>query len=453
MRARLLSAVASTIDGRLAGNDVEVTSVVVDSRKASAGALFFALPGERTDGHAFIRDAFARGAAAAVVRDPAGASGSAVVVDDVGEALLRLAADERAAQAAKLVGITGSTGKTSTKDLAAAVLAMRFGVEAAAGSYNNEIGLPLTILGATGDVEVIVAEMGSRGIGHIARLADVARPDVGVVTTIGVAHMGMFGSREAIAEAKAELIRALPDDGVAVLPQEDPAARGFAHLTGARVVTFGRSPDAAVRGEDVILDERGRGTFTLVVGDLRERVELAVPGDHMVTNALAAAATGVALGVSAAECAAALKGARISPSRMETFTTADGVEVVNDAYNANPESMAAGLKAARWMARGRRMIVVLGHMAELGPISFEEHERIGELLARIGVEHLVTVGEEAEDIARAAVREGVEPENVTTCPTAEEALGAVRARARPGDLVFLKASRIAGLERIAEAMR
>ena len=453
MRPRRLSEVAAAVQGHRFGEDVEVSSAAADSRSVLPGALFFAIRGERGDGHDFVADAFARGSAAAVVRDPSVSRGPAVVVEDTGEALLALAGYERAASDARLVGITGSTGKTSTKDLAALVLGARFHVSASPSSYNNEIGLPLTILGAPPDAEVIVAEMGGRRIGHIARLAAVARPDVGVVTNVGVAHLELFGSREKIAQAKAELVRALPREGLAILPADDRVASGFAALTRARTVTFGTAPGADVRAEELVLGDDGCASFMLAAGGGRERVELAVPGEHMVANALAAAASGLVLGISPAECAAALKGARISAWRMETFVNADGVRVVNDAYNANPDSMAAALRAARWIARSGRFAAVLGRMAELGTATIEEHERVGQLAARLRVDRVVTVGEEARGIAIAAVREGVEPENVASYSDPAEALSDVRAWAGPGDVVLFKASRVVGLERLAEAMR
>jgi UDP-N-acetylmuramoyl-tripeptide--D-alanyl-D-alanine ligase len=203
----------------------------------------------------------------------------------------------------------------------------------------------------------------------------------------------------------------------------------------------------------VTLGDDGRASFTLEAGGERERVELGVAGEHMVPNALGAAACGLELGLSVPECAAALKGARVSPWRMETSTTDDAVVLLNDAYNANPESMAAGLKTARWIARRSRLAAVLGHMAELGPIAVEEHERLGELIVRVGVERLITVGEPARAIARAAIREGQLEEDVASYDDPEEAAADVRAWARPGDVVLVKGSRVAGLERVAEALR
>jgi UDP-N-acetylmuramoyl-tripeptide--D-alanyl-D-alanine ligase len=274
-----------------------------------------------------------------------------------------------------------------------------------------------------------------------------------VVTNIGVAHMEIFGSWQAIVEASAEPVEALADVGTAILNADDVVVRDLAGRTRARVITFGLKTDADVRAEDVMLDDEGRAGFDLLVGDQRERAELVVPGAHMVSNALAAAACGIALGLSAAECAAGLKGVGVSPWRMESFTTEDGVRVVNDAYNANPESMAAGLRTARWMARGGRLAAVLGHMAELGPISSDEHDRLGELVVRLGVDRLVTVGPVARTVAGAALREGAVPESVVSVDTPVEAAADVRAWARAGDVVLVKGSRVAGLERVAEALR
>jgi len=453
MRPRPLSMLAAALGGELRGPDAVASSVVVDSRLATPGSLFFALRGAHADGHDFVDDALDRGAVGAVVAH-AVTAGSLVVVPDPGAALLELAGIERSEMdSTTVLGVTGANGKTSTKDFAASILETRFRTHASPASFNNEIGLPLTILGAPADTEVLVAEMGARHPGDVALLCGVARPHAVVVTNVGVAHMEVFGSWEAIVEASAEPVDALADSGVAILSADDPVVRAYGARTRAKVLTFGLDGTADVRAQDLRLDESGRASFELVAGVERARVELEVPGEHMVQNALAASACGIALGVSVEECATALKAARVSRWRMETFTTSDGVVVVNDAYNANPDSMAAGLRAARWMARTGRLAAVLGHMAELGPIALEEHERLGELVVRIGVDRLVTVGEQAAVIARAAVREGALPEDVAAYDSADDAARDVRSWARPGDVVLVKGSRIAGLERVAEALR
>lgn len=453
MKSRRLSDVAAAVGGRMAGEDVSVSSASTDSRQAQPGTLFFALSGEHQDGHRFVGDALRRGAAAAVVARDEGFPGPVVVVPDTGSALLALAGAERAAFTGRVAAVTGSVGKTSTKDFCGAVLSMRFRVHASPASFNNQVGLPLTVLSAGPDTEVLVCELGASAVGEIRDMCRVARPEVGIVTNVGLAHMAFFGSRENVIRAKAELIEELPPDGVAVLNADDPVVRGYAARTPSRTFLFGTARDADVRAEGIRLSDAGHASFVLAFGGERETVELAVPGEHMVSNALAASACGVALGLSLAECAAALKDAQVSAWRMETFTTPDGIRVLNDAYNANPASMAAALRTARWMSRGGRCVAVLGHMAELGPISREEHERVGELVARLGIERLVVVGREALPISRGAVREGVRPEDVVTVDAPAQALAEVRATARPGDLVLVKGSRVAGLEELAEALR
>jgi UDP-N-acetylmuramoyl-tripeptide--D-alanyl-D-alanine ligase len=448
---RPLSEVAAAVGGVLRGGDGPVSSVVTDSRLAEPGALFVALHGEHEDGHRFVPEAFEHGATAALVDRPT--EGTVVEVADTGRALLDLASDERdRTPHTRVLAITGANGKTSTKDLSAAVIGTASRTHASPASFNNEVGLPMTLLGAPPATEVVIAEMGARRAGDVTLLCEVARPDAVVVTNVGVAHLGIFGSWEEIVRASREPVEWLGPGGVAILNADDPVARGFAEGARADVVTFGIEAPADVRAEELELGADARAAFTLVAGSEREPVELQVPGEHMVPNALAAVAGGRWLGMSLAECAAALKGARIAPWRMETFRTETGVLVVNDAYNANPESMAAGLKTARWMARDGRLVAVLGHMAELGPISFEEHEKVGELAVRIGVDRLITVGDEARSIARAAVREGLVPESVASYDGTSEAADDVLAWVRAGDVVLVKGSRVAGLESVADAL-
>jgi UDP-N-acetylmuramoyl-tripeptide--D-alanyl-D-alanine ligase len=454
VRIRRLSEIADDLGGNVEGTDVVVSSVEVDSRRVRQGDLFVALEGERGDGHGHVADAFAAGALAAVVRvgSPA-APGPTIRVTDTNGVLLRLAAVERDALKAVVVGITGANGKTSTKDLAAAILGTRLRTHASPASFNNEVGVPLTILGAPEGTEALVLEMGARRVGDVELLSRLARPAVVVVTNVGVAHMEIFGSWDAIVRSAAEPVAALDPDGVAALNADDPVVRGLRRRTQARTVLFGTSGDADVRAQDVRLDDRGQASFALAVGGQSEPVTLGMPGEHMVSNALAATAAATAVGLTAAECSAGLKGATVSAWRMETVTSDDGLVIVNDAYNANPESMAAGLKTARWMARGSRLVAVLGPMAELGPVALEEHERLGDLAARLHVDRLIVVGEDARPIAMAAIRQGSGPGDVVVVDTPEEAADAVRAWALAGDVVFVKGSRVAGLERVAEALR
>jgi UDP-N-acetylmuramoyl-tripeptide--D-alanyl-D-alanine ligase len=464
VRPRSLADVARAAGGRVrspggatgVANGVMARGVSIDSRRVSPGDLFVALAGRHADGHAFVPGALEAGAAAALVArdritDP---PGPLVEVEDPARALLALAADERARIGATVVGITGSTGKTCTKDFAAAVLRARFRVVASPASFNNEVGLPFTILRADERTEALVCEMGARGRGQIRMLCEVARPGIGIVTNVGVAHMELFGSREAIREAKAELPEALGADGVAVLNGDDPVVRGYAARTAARIVTFGTGPASLVRAERIQVDrDTGCSSFELVTPESSTTVRLGVPGEHMVWNALGAAAVGWVAGVSIEAAGNALEKARVSAGRMEAFVAPGGIRVVNDAYNANPTSMSAALRTARWMAGGMRCIAVLGRMAELGPLALEEHERLGELAVRLRIDELVIVGPEAGAIARSAEREGMEPGRIHECSDVNEAAELVRNLARPGDLVLLKASRVARLDRVADDLR
>ncbi len=457
MRPRSLVAIARVVGGELrvpAGADAsaQVGGVSIDSRAVAPGELFVALAGDRVDGHDFVLDAMGAGAKAALVATDRAVPETVplIRVPDPARALLDLAADERARSSADVVAITGSTGKTCTKDFAAAVLATRLRVVRSPASFNNEIGLPLTVLSAPAGTEALVLEMGARGRGHVKLLCDVARPGIGVVTNVGVAHMELFGTAEAIRDAKAELPESLPATGTAVLNADDPTVRAYAQRTVAHVLLFGASDPATVRAERIEADPRsGRASFVLRTPLGSSPVTLPVAGEHMVPNALAAAAVGHAFGLGPEEIGAGLGSAEMSVGRMEVFETADGVRVIDDAYNANPASMAAALKAARAMASAGRCIAVLGWMAELGPIADDEHARVGELLVRLGIDVLVTVGAQAEPIAAAAEREGVEPDRIVRSSGVEDAVAALTAIVRPGDLVLVKASRAAGLERIA----
>jgi UDP-N-acetylmuramoyl-tripeptide--D-alanyl-D-alanine ligase len=310
----------------------------------------------------------------------------------------------------------------------------------------------MTLLGAPPDTEVIVAELGARHVGDVRRLCTVAAPQMAVVTNVGVAHLEVFGSWEAIVEASAEPVDALPAEGVAILSADDPVVAGYATRTQARVVTFGRAADADVRAEGVTLDRDGTASFVLRHDDERAHVRLRVAGEHMVANALAATAVGLELDVPLADAAAALADARITRWRMQTSGTEAGVRVLNDAYNANPESVAAALKTGRRMAGNGHLIAVLGQMAELGPITTAEHERVGELAARLPVDRLLAIGPDAKAIVVAAVREGVEPDAAVAYDDVDAALADVVAHASPGDVVLVKGSRVAGLEMLGERL-
>ncbi|MER6996280.1 UDP-N-acetylmuramoyl-tripeptide--D-alanyl-D-alanine ligase [Streptomyces sp. NPDC000410] len=440
---------------------VRVTGPVVrDSREVESGSLFAAFVGERVDGHDYAAAVVASGAAAVLASRPVGVP--AIVVDDVQRALGALARAVVERLGATLVALTGSAGKTSTKDLIAQVLRHKAPTVWTPGSLNNEIGLPLTALSATEETRFLVLEMGARGIGHISYLAGLTPPRIGLVLNVGTAHIGEFGGREQIAQAKGELVECLPPadaGGVAVLNADDPLVRAMASRTKARVVLFGEAGEADVRAENVRLTPSGQPAFLLRTPSGCSDVTLRLYGEHHVSNALAAAAVAHELGMSVDEIATALSEAgTLSRWRMEVTERPDGVTVVNDAYNANPESMRAALRAlvamgAASRADGGRTWAVLGPMAELGGESLAEHDAVGRLAVRLNVSKLVAVGgREASWLQLGAYNEGSWGEESVHVSDARAAVDLLRRELRPGDVVLVKASRSAGLERIAQAL-
>jgi UDP-N-acetylmuramoyl-tripeptide--D-alanyl-D-alanine ligase len=451
-----LAEVAAAVGGVLADAtdpDAVVTGpVTVDSRRVVPGGLFVAVAGEHHDGHDFAASAVASGAVAVLAARPVGVP--AVVVDDVVAGLGRLAgAVRRRLPGLHVVGITGSSGKTSTKDLLAQLLERLGPTVAPPGNYNNEIGLPLTVLAADPTTRFLVLEMGARGLGHIRELTDIAVPDVGVVLNVGTAHVGEFGSQAAIAEAKGELVEALPERGLAVLNADDPLVRQMAGRTAARVVRYGESDAADVRAVDVALDERGRPRFELVSAAGRAVVAMRLVGEHQVSNALAAAAVALDAGAPLDAVAEALTEAEPrSRWRMEVVERPDGVTVVNDAYNANPESVRAALKALVALAGDRRSWAVLGEMGELGAEHIAAHDTIGRLAVRLNVDKLLVVGAGAKAMHLGAGMEGSWDDESVFVTDVDAAVALLREQLRPGDVVLVKASRAAGLERVAAAL-
>lgn len=491
MIAMTLAEIAEIVGGTL--HDVEDPTVVVtdsvefDSRQIRPGGLFVALPGARVDGHDHAAGAVAAGAVAVLAARPVGVP--AIVVptpdkdtpdrDETPSRAMALAADTDGSGAAVLaalaalaratvdrltetgeltvVGVTGSSGKTSTKDLLAAVLEPLGPVVAPPGSFNNEIGHPWTVLRADESTGFLVLELSARGPGHIAALAGIAPPKIGAVLNVGSAHLGEFGSREAIASTKGELVEALPSDGVAVLNVDDPQVAAMAARTTARVVWFGQSVEAQVRAVDVRIDEQAIAHFTLATGNGSVAVSLAVHGEHQVGNALAAAAVALECGADLATVARALGGARaVSARRMDVRTRADGVTVINDSYNANPDSVRAGLKALVTMSRAgerrRNTWAVLGEMGELGPDSVLEHDRIGRLAVRLDVGRLLVVGtgRPSHAMHQGAVLEGSFGGESVRVPDIDAAIALLDAELAPGDLVLVKASKSVGLWTVAD---
>ena len=446
--------VAALCGGRLDSADpatVVSGPVIVDSRLAGPGAIFVALQGENADGHRFIGDAIRRGAVLALAGRPV--DEPAVVVDDVEKALGYLAGGLlRRTPGVRVCGVTGSSGKTSTKDLIASVLRTHGPTVAARGSYNNEIGLPLTVLEVDAATRHLVLEYSARGVGHIAYLTAIARPDVAVVLNVGSAHLGEFGSRAAIATAKGELVEALPADGVAILNTDDPLVAAMAARTAAQVVGFGEGDAASFRIADLVLDDQARARFRLLTPVGEAKVALAVHGRHQAGNAAAAAAVGIACGMSLAEVIEALDAATAqSAHRMALATRPDGLLVVDDAYNANPESVRAALEALVGLSgsRGGRSWAVLGEMRELGADSDTLHEAVGRVIGELGVDHLVVVGEGAAPFSTGARSVSGWSGAVTQVATVGDAATVV-ASAGEKDVVLVKASNALRLWRVAE---
>lgn len=440
-----------------------VNGLAIDSREVQPGAVFVAFAGEHTDGHAFIGAALTEGARAVVVtrddeavRDAFEAAGRAeavlVRVDDALEAVEALGRYHRDRLMCPVIGVTGSTGKTTTKDFLRSVLATRMRVVATAENRNNELGVPLTVMEAGADTEVLVVEMAMRGHGQIEHLCSIARPTDGMVTNVGVSHVEILGTEEAIASAKGELVRAIPATGRVFLNGDDAWTDTLEGYAVGTVTRYGVSAAADVRAEDVLIGEDGTPAFTLVAADTRAEVHLPVPGRHNVYNALAAAAVGLYLGLTPDEVVRGLESATFSKWRMETFQSATGITIINDAYNANPASMRAALSALGDVPTRGRRIAVLGDMAELGSLAELAHFQIGEQVPISAVDVLVTVGERGRRIAEGALAAGMPEDSVRPCVSADEASEVLDDLTAPGDTVLVKASRVMGLERVVEGM-
>ncbi|MGO4585927.1 UDP-N-acetylmuramoyl-tripeptide--D-alanyl-D-alanine ligase [Arthrobacter sp. 2RAF6] len=469
MIALTAAEIADITNGRLAADPgIVPASVVTDSREAAAGSLYVAKPGENADGHAYVGAAFERGAVLALterdVSDDDGRPYPAVVVDDVVIAMGALAAESvrriRAARAAQgepftVIGITGSAGKTTTKDLLAGILSRAGATVAPQGSYNGEVGVPLTVFGADAGTRYLVIEMGATGVGHIKYLAEMVQPDIGVVLCVGTAHAGEFGGVENIAKAKGELVEALGQDGTAVINLDD--ARVAAMVSRTRATVLGTSATgvsgSAVEARNADIDEDGHPEFELVLpdGGVPHPVHSKLIGAHHITNLLAAAAAAFAAGLPAAGIADSLsEQSAASRWRMERTERADGVTVINDAYNANPESMRAALRTLADLGQGRRTWAVLGAMLELGEDSIREHTAVGTQVVRLNISRLVVVGREARALYISAIQEGSWGDECIFTETADEAYELLQAELRPGDLVLFKSSNGVGLRHLGD---
>lgn len=445
------------------GRSKVANDVCIDSRCVSAGCVFVALAGERADGHDFAAAALEAGARVLLVTRPADEIGeliqaasareAAVVrVADALRAIQDLARYHRSRLHCPVVGISGSTGKTTTKDFVTAALSRGKRVVSTQGNRNNELGVPLTVLAADASTDVLVVEMGMRGIGQIENLCQIARPTLGLLTNVGASHIEVLGSQEAIVQAKGELVRCLQANGAAFLNGDDEYSAQIAATAAVPVTLYGLSAGCAVRAEDIELDAESRASFTLVAQGHFTHVVLGVPGRHNVYNALAAAAVALHLGVSSEQVAEGLAAADLTAMRMEVFSSASGVTVVNDAYNANPSSMRAAIETLAAIQTDGKRVAVLGDMAELGSLTELAHFRLGEQVRRIGISELVTVGLRARRIAEGALADGMAAQAVSSFETADEAAKAVLDVVRAGDVVLVKASRVMGLESIVNEL-
>ena len=451
--------IATIVGGRAdSGAETIVSgSVHTDSRLVEPGSLFFALRGEETDGHLFASAAVENGAVAVIAEHELQLDVPVIVVTDGVVALADLAREVvkrvRAAGTLSVVAVTGSNGKTTTKNLMRAIFERQGPTVAPQGSFNNHVGAPISMLGITFDTRYLLVEMGASGSREIARLVSIARPDIGIVLKVGMAHAGEFGGIDAVQRAKSEMVTDLDPAAVAILNADDGRVVQMAELTPASVRWFGLSESADVRAEDI--ESTATGTaFTLVVGDVRYPVLLRILGEHHVSNALAALTAARELGVDLNEAITAIEAVpRAERWRMELLTPASGAIVINDAYNASPDSMAAALKTlAQIRGPQDRTVAVLGEMAELGEYSDEEHDRIGRLVVRLNIQKLVVVGHGARHIHNAAGLEGSWDGETVLVDTREEAYDLLRDELGEGDIVLVKSSKSAGLRFLGDRL-
>lgn len=449
--------VAATKGTLLTGkSDQRVESFSTDTRTLRSGDLFVALNGKTFDGHAFLPQAVAKGATGCVVSSPPGIDlrpGFAVIqVEETLSALGQIANCWRRRYPVRVVVITGSNGKTTTKEMTGSVLRQGYRVLISTGNLNNLVGVPLTLFRLRPEHQAAILELGMNTRGEIHRLAEITAPDVGVITNVGEAHLEFLGSVEEVAEAKGELLPFLSGDRIAVLNLDDAYCRRLVPEVRGALLTFGLHPRADVRAEGIRVQRAGGTLFTVCAGKKRQPVRLNVPGRLNVPNALAAAAVGIALGLDLDAIATGLEQAPAVPMRMEKSVHSAGAVIINDAYNANPTSMAAALETFFHMAKGKETIVVLGDMLELGSVSEAAHRKVGARVARGRPTLLITVGDKARAIGEEAARKGLQAKKIRGCGDHTEAQAVLRAHLRKDRWVLLKASRGMGLEGILEGL-
>lgn len=436
----------------------QVYGVSTDSRTVHAGELFVALQGEHFDGHRFAATALQHGAAAVLISDtqyvapPSVTTAAGILVADTQRALQDLARAHRQQFPGTVVAITGSNGKTTVKEMTAAVVQQRYATYKAHGNLNNHIGVPLALLQLEATHQVAVLELGMNHLGEIRCLCDIALPHIGVITNIGLAHVGYVGSIERIQQAKGELIEALDATSVAIVNADDPRALALGHQAAGRLLTFGQGPQADVRGW--VQEDRGLEGLvcTLELDETAYEVALPLPGAHQVMNALAAAAVGVAMQVPAAAIVAGLQSCHGLYGRLAVKRRQDGIVLIDDTYNASPQSMRAALQClARTHVVGRRL-AVLGDMLELGDQAPPLHEEVGRLVVQSGVHHLMTFGPLAQYIAQGAHHAGMAAAciHVTTQP--DDVVTRLKSLMRPGDVILLKGSRGMAMDRLVDVL-
>lgn len=466
-----VSEIAQTIGGELYGEDLllrhTVEGITWDSRNVQPGNVFIAMPGEHVDGNDYICPAVQKGAGAIICTRQPSANVLAIageftcpvfVVDDAIEALEQMAGFWRDKIRAVVIGVTGSTGKTSTKDFLKSVLSQRFKTTATFGNYNNEIGVPATVLSAEEDTEILIVELGMRGLHQIEKLCTFVKPNIGVITNIGVSHLELLGTRENIALAKSELLRALPSAGLAVLNADDEYTPlviedGRILERGLNMRSYGFADDAVVRASEPDFDQSACAHFEIMTPNADPiAVTLRAPGRHNVSNALAAATVGLYLGLTAEEISAGLESFEPSGMRLEIIHSREGVTIVNDAYNANPDSMRASLDTISTMDCTGRRIAVLGDMGELGDNEYQLHIDVGSYAAQAKLDLLVCVGTLAVGIKSGALAADMDVDKIMSFATVDEALEFLNKNLKSGDLLLVKASRFMQMERIVKGV-
>ena len=450
-------------DGELLCGELQhsFAQIFIDSRKVASDGVFIAIIGEIHDGHTFASDVVEQGVRGLVISRremdhlPVAQwkqkGVTAVAVDDTTRALGDMAAFNRRRSQISVVAITGSNGKTTTRQMTAAVISQQFNTLASAGNFNNQIGLPLTLLGVESEHQWAVVELGTNNPGEIARLTEICTPDIGVITNIGPAHLEGLGSIEGVAREKGSLLKGLPPNGKAVLNADDSRVRQLARHTACEVLLYGMAPDAAVRAEDVAVNESGI-SFTLKLASESISIQLNSPGRFMVTNALAAAAVGTLLELPAGKIKAGLEAFVPVSGRMNIYHTPQGINIIDDTYNANPDSMKAALTTLKTMRAGARGIFVAGDMLELGRQAPSLHRQVGALAAKSGISRLYACGKHAESVAAGARNAGL-PEANSFTGSREEIIEDLIACLKPGDWILVKGSRGMAMEKVVAGLK